>query len=204
MKYTRVLLLSLSLGLAAFPALAQRLPGQYDVARVASTDVLNIRAEPSAKARVISEIAPYTTRIEVLKLSDDQKWGLVSAGEVSGWASMAYLQASAPGAKGDVPRPLSCRGTEPFWSLKLPLTGGAEWSTPDTPEVALKIVKQEVTGTGYAGSYTADAGRRFELVVTREQCSDGMSDRIYGFSARLRTSGPDQQSLTGCCTLDAR
>ena len=204
MKCTSALLLSLSLGLGVTPAFAQSLPGQYDVAYVASADVLNIRAEPSAKAQVIGEIAPYTTRVEVVKLSDDKKWGLVSAGEISGWASMAYLQASAPGAKGDVPRPLSCRGTEPFWSLKLPLTGGAEWSTPDGGEVALKAVTQEVAGTGYKGSYTADADRRFDLVVTREECSDGMSDRIYGFRARLTTSGADQQSLTGCCTLDAR
>ena len=204
MKCTSALLLSLSLGLGITPAFAQSLPGQYDVAYVASADVLNIRAEPSAKAQVIGEIAPYTTRVEVVKLSDDKKWGLVSAGEVSGWASMAYLQASAPGAKGDVPRPLSCGGNEPSWSLKLPLSGGAAWSTLEERDVALKTVMQEVTSSGYAGTYTLGADRGFDLVVTREECSDGMSDRIYGFSARLDTAGPDQQSLKGCCTLDAR
>jgi hypothetical protein len=86
----RILSLILAL-LVAMPAAAQDLPALFRVTGVAANDVLNIRAEPSARAAIIGSFRPDAGGIEVVALSADGRWGLVNSGEQAGWSSMRYL-----------------------------------------------------------------------------------------------------------------
>lgn len=194
---------ALWLALAA-PAAAETLPAVYRVAGVAAGDVLNVRAEPSAGAAILGAIAPGTGGVEVVRLSGDGRWGMVHTGEGNGWVAMRFLEATPPEDPALIPRPLRCLGTEPFWSLTRALHGGT-WSTPDAPEAKVAFPYEYAAPEGYF-AYAEDAlGRGFQLIVTRETCSDGMSDRIYGFSARLFLAFREGNRLySGCCTLDAR
>ena len=46
-------------------------------------------------------------------------------------------------------------------------------------------------------------GATLDLTVTRASCSDGMSDRPYGFRALVwdRGASGGEQLLEGCCSL---
>lgn len=196
--------LVLVLGLWSAPTLAQTFPASYSVTGVAATDMLNIRAEPSARAEVLGEIAPFALNVEVLGLSPDGKWGRVGIPEGNGWVSMTYLELYQPEDPTLVQRPLSCMGTEPFWSVSL-YPGGAEYNSPDTGAVPLTVTGEAVADQGYLIQLEEGPTLNRTLIVTRESCSDGMSDRAFGFSIRMFTHAPDgNAALGGCCTLDHR
>lgn len=189
---------------AAAPALAQDLPATYQVTGVATGDVLNIRAEPSASAGKIGEIGPHSFNIEVLELSEDGTWGLVPLPEGGGWVSMRFLEPTPTADPWLVPRPLTCSGTEPFWTLGL-YPKGAEWVTPEDPRADLTVTEEAVATQGYRLRAEEGPARVFHLTVRRQQCSDGMSDRAFGFAASLFIESPDGNALlAGCCTLDHR
>ncbi|MGA0539534.1 COG3650 family protein [Neotabrizicola sp. VNH66] len=186
-------------------AQAEPFPAAYQVQGVAADDVLNIRAEPSASAPVLGALGPFDINVEVLRLSEDGKWGLVSLAEGAGWVAMRFLRATPPDDPSLIPRPFRCVGTEPFWSLTLPARGGMEWSTPDTPRTDLTLTEEHVASQGYLVRAKEGTTRIYSLTVTREWCSDGMSDREFGFLAKLFIEQPDGNLLlSGCCTLDAR
>ena len=44
-----------------------------------------------------------------------------------------------------------------------------------------------------------DGGQTRDITVMRRECSDGMSDRPYGFAALIWNRGEEVQS--GCCLL---
>ncbi|VDC23486.1 COG3650 family protein [Pseudogemmobacter humi] len=196
--------LSFALWLAlAAPAAAETLPALYRVAGVAAGDALNVRAAPSAAAEVLGVIAPDTRGVEVVGLSEDGRWGLVHSGEGNGWVAMRYLEATPPEDPARIPAPLRCLGTEPFWSLTRAPNGGT-WSTPGAEET-LGFPREYVADRGYSAWGEDSLSGSYQLIVTRETCSDGMSDRIYGFSARVFAVSPGGNRLySGCCTLDAR
>lgn len=185
-------------------AFAQTLPAAYAVRGVAANDVLNIRAAPAPKADVLGEIGPYALHIEVLALSPDGKWGQVSTAEGNGWISMAHLDLIAPENPSLIQRPLSCLGTEPFWSVSL-YPRGADYNSPDTGAVPLTVTHEAVAPQGFVLHLEEGPALNRTLVITREACSDGMSDRVFGFSTRMFTESQDGNSaLHGCCTLDHR
>lgn len=197
--------LALLLACIATPVLADPWPAAYRVDGVAAADVLNIRAAPDAGAEVLATIAPFAMSVEVLGRSPDGRWGEVGLPEGNGWVNMRFL-AATPTPAGELPRPLSCLGTEPFWSIQFPARGGAVWSDPETPDLALDLVEETVVDGQWGGFLLrlADAqGALHTLTVTRARCSDGMSDRAFGFSV-LRVSSRGPALERGCCTLDHR
>ena len=197
--------LALVLIALALPARATQdaWPALHDVVGVAADDVLNIREEPSATSAIVGTLAHDATEIEVIRATDDLRWGLVNTGERSGWVSMAYLE-RGPGQWWGAASPLaSCSGTEPFWTLEI----GADWvlSTPEGE--AFRAPAQELSGSvmsrwRHGGvSLTAD-GRPVVLVTGAETCTDGMSDREYGIGATLMVgAGAEMTYYAGCCTL---
>ncbi len=200
----RFVLMALAM-LVAPAASAQSLPAAYQVTGVAPDDVLNIRAEPSASAPVLGTIGPYAITVEVLRLSDDGKWGLVPMPEGGGWVSMRYLTGMAGQDPALIPRPFTCIGTEPFWNLALTARGAAEWTTPEEPRSDLTLIEEQAAPSGYHARLEQGPTRSFDLIVSREWCSDGMSDRTFGFAAKLFIAAPDGNLLaSGCCTLDHR
>ena len=196
-------------GVLLFPTVsfAQVWPESFRVQGVAAQDVLNIRAEPGPEAAIVGAFGPYDLNIEVLGLSEDGAWGKVGIPEGNGWVSMRFLQVT-PAPVNEVPRPFACFGTEPFWSISFHPRGAIDLSVPGESPVALTLAEQSVA-QGQWGGYLLRLGQADDsnhtLMVTREACSDGMSDREFGFSVLRMEQGGAGASLTrGCCTLDQR
>ena len=185
-------------------AFAQDLPSTFRVTGVAADDVLNIRAEPSATAPVIGTIGPDGEAVEVIALSPDGRWGKVGLPEGNGWVAMRFLDAMPRAEAHLIPRPLTCVGTEPFWSVHL-LPEGAEHASPDSGPVALSLTEEAVGREGFFFRLAEGPTLIRSVIVRRAWCSDGMSDREFGFSALMFSEAPDGNSvLAGCCTLDNR
>ena len=124
-------------------------------------------------------------------------------------ASLAVLLAGCTGADvGGVPgdsedtRPyagigedavLIVNGTEPFWGARI-ANGTLNYSTPEN------IDGQEIAVTRFAGrgglSFSGELdGEALDLAVTPGECNDGMSDRIYPFTATMQIGS---RQLMGC------
>lgn len=81
--------------------------------------------------------------------------------------------------------PIRALGTEPFWALDID-SAGLRFTTPDDqrgihfPPIAPSVAGDTVAWVGE----TERAA--FDVRIWREQCSDGMSDRVYPYAARVR------------------
>lgn len=98
-------------------------------------------------------------------------------------------QASA----GDIPVRFRAIGTEPFWSVQVQ-DGTLTYSTPDMPDGLTVPATMRRSGEAMIHSATID-GKPLELEVSRQTCSDGMSDTVYPLAV-IRRIGPDVQR--GC------
>lgn len=88
-------------------------------------------------------------------------------------------------------------GNEPFWSLEI---------IPAEKRIVLKDVAEEKAieffyspanfrGDTYQYSTTNPKNEKLEVLIRKEKCSDGMSDRKYNYSAEIRLNG---KILKGC------
>ena len=202
--------LALLLIAVVLPAAAQDverdLPALHEVTGVASDDVLNVRAGPSASAPTLFTLAPGQREVEVVRVAQDgsgRDWGLVSGGERSGWASMRFLSRTTPEDLPWLPS-LMCFGTEPFWSFALDRTNDALFEGMGGDADAVRLAsrtrsrndRRAFSFTG-AGAFGPASG-----VVRREQCGDGMSDREFGFAIDLMMSTPGgTDHVSGCCRV---
>lgn len=190
----------------ATPALATQdgWPAIHDVTGVATDDVLNIRERPDASSPIVGSLPPGAA-VEVIRPNDRQTWGLVNAGEGTGWVSLRYL-ARRPGQwDGAFPEISACFGTEPFWNL----AREGDVLTYSTPEGS-----DGYTITSRSGSenrrdsfhlVAEGAGAPLVAILETEACSDGMSDREFGISVQLLLGvGGETRQLSGCCTLAAQ
>lgn len=195
----RVLALFLIL---AGPAAADTFPAPYSVTGVAADDTLNIRAEPDASSPVIGEYGPYALNIEVLRTTPDGQWGRVGLGEGNGWVAMRYLARSDHQDPNAFPRPLSCFGTEPFWSLNVTVRGDEYQAMGDTRR-DLTMISERTAYNGALAVFEEGPTLQRTLIVRRLTCGDGMSDREYGWQATLFNDAPDGGEVqSGCCTTD--
>lgn len=189
--------------LTAQAALAQDFPALHHVSGVAGNDVLNIRAEPSARAAIVGHLAPNATDIEVVGLSEDRAWGLVRHHEGGGWASMRYLTRQGTDRWIDGTVAMTCVGTEPFWTLAFHLpTNGADYSAADG-DFALVTDAPNLPQTQYPRTLAVPfTGARQGFAVVRQGlCSDGMSDLPYGLEVQVYWRGTPGGGLSGCCRL---
>ncbi|MCF3974398.1 SH3 domain-containing protein [Paracoccus salsus] len=174
------------------------LPTLFDVAGVASDDVLNIRQRPDARAPIIGRLAADATGIEVVDQTSG--WGRVNTGETSGWVSLRYLAYRTDvWREGALPGGFRCFGTEPFWDVRL--------QDGDLVLSGVEIAEQRHTATAVLGTgvfrdptraVVADA---VTLVSTPQLCSDGMSERQFGLRATLIRHGKAPQLMSGCCAI---
>ncbi|MGN3975308.1 COG3650 family protein [Tsuneonella sp. SYSU-LHT278] len=84
-------------------------------------------------------------------------------------------------------------GTEPFWGGQVAGTA-LTYSTPEIPD-GTDITVVRFAGRGgvsWSGMYE---GSRLVLAVTPGDCSDGMSDRTYPYTATLEVNG---EQRSGC------
>jgi uncharacterized membrane protein len=90
-------------------------------------------------------------------------------------------------------------GTEPFWG------GTAQgdqliYTTPETPDGTTITVKRFAGRAGLALSGQL-GGQSLDLTVTQGECSDGMSDRTYPYTATLLVGG---ETRNGCAWTSAK
>ena len=182
-------------------------PALYGVTDVASNDMLNVRAGPGASHPVIETLAHNDRDIEILRLSGDRKWGLIGYPSGNGWASMRYLKRQGGQIGPDLPRPLGCGGNEPFWAITFGENTN-EFLEPGQMSHALGTVWQGIPDGMQPVAYgikMAGGGGEINAVITRSACSDGMSERAYGFEINALLSGTlGNRMLTGCCSLKRR
>lgn len=103
--------------------------------------------------------------------------------------AVALPQAPVGAGRGlSVPSRLRATGTEPFWSATV--DGAALiYRTPEFPNgVRITVARRDAKGV--AAFVGALDGKPLALEIAPGACSDGMSDRIYSFTA-VRQIGPD-------------
>jgi uncharacterized membrane protein len=193
----RVLILFLAL---ALPLRAEEFPAAYAVTGVASNDVLNVRARPDAGSAIIGSLAPDATGVEVLAVTGN--WALVNSGEGAGYASLRYLEREPGPGWSALQSPLTCLGTEPFWSLEIdPEAGTTRYLTPEDQSPPAEPITALWPAEPWARSAAVGLSDGV-AVLTGAECSDGMSDRAFGIAVDLFRSGPEGASrASGCCRL---
>lgn len=184
--------------------------GYYRVIGVAANDVLNIRAEPSGRAGIVGSLAPDARPVEVLEItpSSEGAWGRVLIEDTNGWVSMRFLDSFEPAVLVGtlVPDGLRCFGTEPFWGLDLG-NGQANFSATDIDNQSLPLTAGiPAVGRNHRITFIARSGQiRLTAVLGRnETCSDGMSDRDFGWRVDLVTEGIGGSPVAayeGCCMV---
>jgi len=188
--------------LSAGPLVAQEFPALFSVAGVGSDDVLNVRENRDPTAPVIGALAFDALGIEVISVTDG--WAMVNTGERTGYAALAHLNRDDSAAWFTLQQPISCFGTEPFWSLKLD-PAKAEISRQTPEDIAPRIDRIAEVWPGQPWSPAAAVALPDGLAVLHPAfCSDGMSDLGYGITLDIFLRGPDQRRLSGCCTLALR
>lgn len=199
------LLVSAVLTAAPAQAIVTDFPALYNVAGVASDDVLNVRDAPASSAAIVATLPATRTGLEVLGPSDDGAWMRVGLGEISGWVSARFLEAQTPRAHGSLPIPMRCYGTEPFWGLNFPAGDFAEFERLPEPEAQFRIADQATPLGGKTGEIAArltGENAAGTVVLRREYCSDEMSDRDFGLSVLFLLERGDASVLhAGCCSL---
>ncbi|MHA6326318.1 COG3650 family protein [Roseivivax sp. CAU 1753] len=197
MRWAISLLLTLML---AAPLAAQDLPALYDVTGVAAGDVLNLRDAPSASANQIGSLAPDARDIEVTAIQSG--WGRVNVDEGAGWASLAFLARVSGQWPDGLPDAQTCFGTEPFWSLGL-ADGSFDFEHFDKGVQSGPItLRTRASGRPDRFAYAGPAsGRRAILIMGRAECSDGMSDRLYGLTGDFLLG---DALYSGCCSVAPR
>ena len=192
--------LIMALCLLAQCAVAQEYPALHAVTGVTSDDVLNIRERPDADSSILGTLPPDATGVEVIAVNDG--WAVVNGPELTGYVALRFLAREAGPAWNSLEVPLTCLGTEPFWSLALdPATGVATLNTPEDPEGRALALGQTWPGAMWAPAAAVSLPDGMAVLYPAE-CSDGMSDRSYGIAADLFLTGPDRPRLSGCCLLD--
>ncbi len=182
-------------------------PGYYRVTDVAAGDVLNIRAEPDAQSGIVGEFPPDAHPVEVLEVVTEgtAEWGRVLAADRNGWVAMRFL---APETVETivgtlVPIGLQCGGTEPFWSLTA-AAGSLNFSAIDLEALSLPLTDATTT-TGRNNRFglvaSDDTQRMTAMLASGDACSDGMSDRDFGWRIDLLIEGTETRAYEGCCRL---
>lgn len=181
----------------------QDLPAHYITTGIAANDTLNIRSAPDASSEIVGEYGPYTVNIEVIRLSDDGKWGFVGLGEGNGWVSMRFLEPSNHQDPNAFPRPIRCFGNEPFWNLNVTVRGDEYQELGDVRR-DLNLISENAAPDGAIAVFEEGPTLNRTLIVKKGLCQDGMSDREFGWTATLFNEAPDGNTVqSGCCTLDA-
>ena len=171
-------------------------------------ETLTIRAEPRASANAVGRFADGDGPIEILETvrNGETEWARISHGEGRGWVARRFLQdvELQPIGETSLTVGLICSGTEPFWSIDLSEPGAAFWRDPETG-TATRVTIQHGVGAAGRGGWPAAlrlTGRSFEgvLVAAPTECSDGMSDRDYPWTALLVDQTEGRPRLfEGCC-----
>ncbi len=183
----------------AFAQFDGRLPSLAVVTGVANNDTLNVRSEPRGSSADIGDLAP-NARVEVLAFDSSGKWARIINGEGNGWIAARFLTAQPyQTSPSGVPLGLWCGGTEPFWGLSLNTDDTLTFSTQDS--ATRSFSRTWDARSVNTGDVYGIANQDLQAVLRRAQCSDGMSDRLYGWAVDVLVNTNSQPGLlSGCCS----
>lgn len=185
------------------------LPAVFTVTGVAAGDKLWVRTAPQATAGRVGGLRPGAVVNVDGRASGN--WGKITLNGQAGYINMSYLTravengtlpSGASATANGFPLGLSCRGTEPFWTLDIGEDRSFQYTSlingPD-PVRYLAIATPAQTG-GYPFAFAAHplAG-----TINQQACSDGMSDTSYTMSIQLNrpTGAGAVETLHGCCNV---
>jgi uncharacterized membrane protein len=94
---------------------------------------------------------------------------------------------------------ITLAGTEPFWGIKI-AENVATFTTPENIAGSVFEVSRFAGNNGLGFSGKLD-GADVTITVTPGDCSDGMSDRTYPFTATVKVG---EESLAGCGYTDTQ
>ncbi|AOL22707.1 putative membrane protein [Erythrobacter litoralis] len=93
-------------------------------------------------------------------------------------------------------------GTEPFWGMTIDQAeGAAAYSTPENIDGQRFAVERFAGNNGLGFTGTLDSGDGVTVTITPGECSDGMSDRTYPFTAIAEVG---ERDLAGCAFTDTQ
>ena len=193
--------IALALVLSVQPLAADDLPALYSVTGVAANDVLNIRAAPDPTSEIIGTLAPNATGVEVTAESDG--WASVNAGERAGYVAARFLQPVGHAPWYRLEHPITCAGTEPFWTLQIdPQAQTATFLSAESENQLFMPFQQSWRGEAWSTSAAISFGEGM-VVLRREECSDHMSERSYGIQVDFFLNTGSGHRISGCCVLSA-
>ena len=185
---------------------------------VAADDHLNVRIHAGADADLVGSLSPAANNIHVTgswqRVGGSIWWELILPGveRGTGWVNSRFivseLSGSAQWQEAQNNYPLSCAGTERFWSLEIndnqahySLMGENEKMFSASPWVD---ARGRASGSQFAIGLQDQGGDGFIVIVRPHgsSCSDGMSDTAYPFYGTAVL--PDGGVLGGCCSRAAR
>lgn len=177
-----------------------QIPNLVRVYGVPDGDVLNIRSEPNGGSEDLGDLQNGDL-VEITGFDDTRQWVRIIMFEGNGWLSARYLKKveETEDSRSGMAYPLTCGGTEPFWTFNIGREGAVEWSALDIASASYSIdwaIRSRSLGSQ---AYAVGSGP-FTAIVHRRECSDGMSDRSYGWMIDLvRKDGKVHELFGGCC-----
>ncbi|PZX15495.1 SH3 domain-containing protein [Celeribacter halophilus] len=181
------------------------LPAVFTVTGVAADDMLWVRDAPSVTGARLGGLTPNSVVSLNARASED--WGQITLNGQIGYVHMGYLtRAAESGGTTTVngfPLGLTCRGTEPFWTLTIAQDRSVEYTSLINGADPITSLTQTTPAIGGGYPYTFGA-QRYSGTLDQTSCSDGMSDITYSMSLILNRaiSGGQTETLYGCCNVN--
>jgi uncharacterized membrane protein len=182
----------------------------YALKGVSQTDQLNVRSQPGADSEVIGSLSPATSKVLLTgvrqALAKSIWWQIIfpKAASGTGWVNAQFLVPAGGVDNEETNYPLSCIGTEPFWSL---YTNGQQAKYSFLESEQNFQASQWINARGLRGHFVIrlrsgnlnDSSQGYATVLRNHNfCSDGMSDIQYPFDVTVIT--PAGQVYGGCCS----
>ncbi|MCB1621105.1 MAG: hypothetical protein KDI44_10245 [Thiothrix sp.] len=208
-------LLALSLLAPARPALAAPAEARiYSVVHVAPDDKLNMRDRAGVEGSKVVASIPHNAKGILLSGEQQQvgssTWVKIAWSGQRGWVNKYYLLEDVqtsnyePGTprRNDPGVVMACRGTEPFWSIRISEKQMAV-ELADGPKFSVDVSfrQRSLNNTRIA----VVGGRRGNALTSAflekvERCSDGMSDRNYPYAITAVVNS--YRVVSGCCSVN--
>lgn len=182
----------------------------YQVVRLSEHDTLNVRQQPDVESPIIEKLVSTARNVRVTgrrsRTETAEWWEIILANveQSTGWINRHYLSAT-PDQENLDNFPISCSGTEPFWSLKID-AGKAKYLSPDSETYSLFDACPWIYARGTPSHFVIklDADKSSSqpsgivaITDADNQCSDHMSEHEYPFYSTVIL--PNGDVYGGCC-----
>lgn len=193
---------------AAIHAQGISFPQYFEVSGIASNDSLNVRSGPTIRHRVVGNLKPDSGTLEILEISDDNKWGRILWADSNGWVSADYLREVSPTKLKNtmVPVGLHCSGTEPYWDFAINSQADVTFKELFTDSIENSIIEsvaESDNNLNFPTALLASSDKvKLTVMLNTRQCNDGLTERAYGWEIDiLVTHDAKQRLLSGCCSM---